>query len=78
MVFHFINSYRHKSLQEIHRFSEKEIDRYHLGLTERKALSASTINQSVSGIKLNYKVIAGTQIRLNEVSWLNPNERLIH
>ncbi len=68
MVFHFINSFRHKSLQEIHRFSEKEIDRYHLGLTERRALSASTINQSVNAIKLYYKVMAGTQIRLNEVS----------
>lgn len=76
MVFHYINSFRLNSLQEIHKFSEKEIDRYHLGLTERRALSASTINQSINAIKLYYKVIAGARVHLNEIS-RPKNERVL-
>jgi len=67
-VFHFINTYRTKSLDQINGFGASEIDKYHMGLINRRGLSATTINQSVNALKLYYRVVARVKLKLDDIT----------
>jgi len=67
MVIRYLNAFRGNSLLQINNFGVDEIDTYHKTWLQMSSPSSSLINQSVTAIKLYYKVVSKKNIDLNQV-----------
>jgi integrase/recombinase XerD len=76
MVLRFLNAFKGKSLEDIHRFGISEINAYHEVWAQRSAPSASVINQSVNAIKMYYKVLGKKTLDLEQVMRPMRNKHL--
>ncbi len=56
-VLRFINTYKKTNIMGINKFGADHINKYHEIMTQDKGFRSKTINQSISAIKLYYKII---------------------
>jgi site-specific recombinase XerD len=68
LVLRFINAFKGKHIEDIHRFGIAEINHYHELWMQRSSPSSSLVNQSVNAIKLYFKVMGKKQLQLEQVS----------
>lgn len=76
LTIRYLNTFRGKNLNQINNFGVMEIDTYHKTWMQMNSPSAALINQSVSAIKLYYKVVSNTDINLNQVHRPLKNKNL--
>lgn len=76
LVLRFLNAFKGKSLDDIHRFGVDEINRYHEIWNQRSAPGPSLINQSVNAIKLYYTVMGKKTLLLEQVTRPRRNKIL--
>lgn len=76
LVLRFLNAYKGKSLEDIHRFGVDEINHYHEIWNQRSAPGPSLINQSVNAIKLYYTVMGKKTLLLEQVTRPRRNKIL--
>jgi len=60
----FINTFHNRTIDQINRFNEDNINRYHEFLKQQKDYSSVTLNQSVNAIKFYYKFILKQDIEI--------------
>lgn len=63
----FINSYKQNSLEQINRFTCEKINDYHQLMLGEKDYSTSSINQSVSAIKLYYNGFLNQSVQIDQI-----------
>jgi len=67
LVLRYLNAFKGGNIATINKYGLTEIDNYHTAWIQRESISASTINQSISAIKLYYKVITDSILDLADV-----------
>lgn len=76
LVIRFLNAFKGKSLEDIHRFGVDEINHYHEIWSQRTAPGPSVMNQSVNALKLYYKVMGKKTLMLEQVNRPKRNKVL--
>ena len=72
----FINSYKSSSMEQINRFGHGEINRYHELMVQSKKYSSTTINQSISAMKLYYNKFLERDISIDGIVRPRKNKQL--
>ena len=67
LVLRYLNAFRGKNINQINSFGVTEIDTYHKTWIQMNSPSAALINQSISAIKLYYKVVSDKEVDLTQV-----------
>jgi len=63
----FINTFHNRTIDQINRFNEDNINKYHEFLKQQKDYSTVTLNQSVNAIKFYYKFILKQDIEIEGI-----------
>ena len=63
----FINTFHNRTIDQISRFNEDNINKYHEFLKQQKDYSSVTLNQSVNAIKFYYKFILKQAIEIEGI-----------
>jgi len=63
----FINTFHNRTIDQINRFNEDNINNYHEFLKQQKDYSTVTLNQSVNAIKFYYKFILKRDIEIEGI-----------
>jgi site-specific recombinase XerD len=63
----YINAFRQTSLEAIEQFDSDKVNSYHQHLIQEKGYSSTTLNQSVSAIKLYYQKVLKRDMVFDEV-----------
>lgn len=76
MVLRFINTYQSCSISKINNFSEKQVNDYHLALSQSKRYSPSSINQSINAVNFYYRKVLKVNHRKEEIARPKKNRDL--
>lgn len=77
LLLRFLNAYKNKGLENIHAFSEEEINTYHRSMVQAGTYSVSFINQSINAVKFYYqRALLRHEVQLNQVERPEKPERL--
>ena len=77
LLLRFLNAYKVRGLEVIHKFSEEEINHYHRQMVQAGTYSVSFVNQSINALKFYYqRILLRHEVQLNQVERPEKPERL--